>query len=228
MGQVKGDCTALMRKVGDLGSRTHDLPRRVGLQNTSHAVMAQRVEPKDSPDDFPTPPWATRALVEHVLKNVSDLAAMTCLEPACGVGHMAKVLKEYFGAVYCCDAYPYGYGHEQDFLTCPFEDRSFDWVITNPPFRLAMPFILRAIPIARCGVAVLARTVFLESVGRYTGTLSTAASFKICAIHGTCTDFAGTIGLRCNHSDGLRMVYLGKERDWSVTPYVGATVSPRT
>ncbi|MGH8525505.1 MAG: SAM-dependent methyltransferase, partial [Gammaproteobacteria bacterium] len=32
------------------------------MQNTSHAVMAQRLEPKDSFDDFPTPPWATRAL----------------------------------------------------------------------------------------------------------------------------------------------------------------------
>jgi hypothetical protein len=82
---------------------------------------------------------------------------------------MAKVLKEYFGAVHCSDAYPYGYGHVRDFLTCPYEDRSFDWVITNPPFRLAMPFILRALPIARRGVAVLARTVFLESAGRYTG-----------------------------------------------------------
>lgn len=28
-------------------------------QNRSHAVMAQRVESLDSPDDFPTPPWAT-------------------------------------------------------------------------------------------------------------------------------------------------------------------------
>jgi len=139
------------------------------LQNTSHAVMAQRIEPKDSPDDFPTPPWATRALVERVLCKASDLAAMTCLEPACGAGHMAKALKEYFGAVHCADAYPYGYGDERDFLTYPYDDRSFDWVITNPPFRLAMPFILRALPIARHGVAVLARTVFLESVGRYTG-----------------------------------------------------------
>ena len=139
------------------------------MQNTSHAVMAQRVEPKDSADDFPTPPWATRALVEHVLRKPGELPTMTCLEPACGAGHMAKVLKEYFGAVHCSDAYPYGYGHVRDFLTCPYEDRSFDWVITNPPFRLAMPFILRALHIARRGVAVLARTVFLESAGRYTG-----------------------------------------------------------
>lgn len=37
------------------------------MQNTSHAVMAQRIEAKDSPDDFPTPPWATRALCEYIL-----------------------------------------------------------------------------------------------------------------------------------------------------------------
>jgi integrase len=35
------------------------------MQNTSHAVMAQRTESLDSPDDFPTPPWATRGLIEH-------------------------------------------------------------------------------------------------------------------------------------------------------------------
>jgi hypothetical protein len=29
--------------------------------------MAQRVEPASSLDDFPTPPWATRALIEYVL-----------------------------------------------------------------------------------------------------------------------------------------------------------------
>jgi hypothetical protein len=31
------------------------------------AVMAQRREPPDALDYFPTPPWATRALFEHVL-----------------------------------------------------------------------------------------------------------------------------------------------------------------
>jgi hypothetical protein len=42
------------------------------MQNTSHAVMAQRTEPKDSPDDFPTPPWATRALIEHIFDARMD------------------------------------------------------------------------------------------------------------------------------------------------------------
>lgn len=138
------------------------------MQNTSHAVMAQRTEPKDSPDDFPTPPWATRALIEHILDK-DELASLTCLEPACGAGHMAKVLNEYFREVDFADAFQYGYGEIRDFLTHPYGRNSVDWVITNPPFRLAEEFVLRALGIARCGVAILARTVFLESVGRYKG-----------------------------------------------------------
>src|ERR1700688_2113805 len=137
------------------------------MQNTSHAVMAQRNESKDSPDDFPTPPWATRALMEHVLDEKETLGSLTCLEPACGAGHMSKVLWEYFGHVRSADAFDYGYGVVEDFLAQPFEARSVDWIITNPPFRLAEEFVLRALNIARCGVAILARTVFLESVGRY-------------------------------------------------------------
>jgi hypothetical protein len=137
------------------------------MQNTSHAVMSQRVEASDSPDDFPTPPWATRALLEHVLKDKRARKRQTCLEPACGAGHMAKVLKEYFASVTYSDAYQYGYGPVRDFLKEPYPSRSFDWVITNPPFRLAEDFLLRALDVARGGVAILARTVFLESVGRY-------------------------------------------------------------
>ena len=92
---------------------------------------------------------------------------MTCLEPACGAGHMSKVLWEYFGHVRSADAFDYGYGLVEDFLAQPHEARSVDWIITNPPFRLAEEFVLRALNMARCGVAILARTVFLESVGRY-------------------------------------------------------------
>lgn len=137
------------------------------MQNTSHAVMAQRIEARDSPDDFPTPPWATRGLIEYVLDNRESLSGKSCLEPACGAGHMARVLKEYFGTVWHSDAYDYGYGPIRDFLAYPFETNSVDWVITNPPFRLSEEFVVRALKIAREGVAILARTVFIESVGRY-------------------------------------------------------------
>ena len=69
------------------------------MQNRSHAVMAQRTEAADGPDDFPTPPWATRAFMEHVLVDEGAFDELTCLEPACGSGHMAMALKEYFGTV---------------------------------------------------------------------------------------------------------------------------------
>jgi hypothetical protein len=136
------------------------------VQNTSHAVMAQRHEPSDSLDDFPTPPWATRALAEHVL-DTAALRSLTCLEPACGAGHMAKVLAEYFAVVRASDAHTYGYGELRDYLVSPYEAGSWDWVITNPPFRLADEFVQRSLQVARHGVAILARTVFLESVQRY-------------------------------------------------------------
>ena len=137
------------------------------MQNTSHAVMAQRVEAADSPDDFPTPPWATRALLKHVLSPDEDVSTMSCLEPACGAGHMARVLSSKFRSVEASDAYPYGYGKIRDFLDHPYELNSVDWVITNPPFRLAEEFALRSLKVARRGVALLTRTVFLESSGRY-------------------------------------------------------------
>jgi hypothetical protein len=137
------------------------------MQNTSHAVMAQRTEAKNSPDYFPTPPWATRALIEYILDNQQELSKKVCLEPACGAGHMARVIKEYFGTVMCSDAFNYGYGPVRDFITHPFETNSVDWVITNPPFRLSEEFTIRALKVAREGVAILARTVFIESVGRY-------------------------------------------------------------
>ena len=136
-------------------------------QNTSHAVMAQRSEPTDSLDDFPTPPWATRALVEHVITRRDDDASLSVLEPACGRGYMSQALGEYFGAVTSSDIHDYGFAETRDFFKPAHAAGSFDWVITNPPFRLAEDFIDRSMLIARIGVAMLVRTVFLESVGRY-------------------------------------------------------------
>ncbi len=129
--------------------------------------MAQRAELKNSLDDFPTPPWATRALIEHVVVTKDTLGSMTCLEPACGRGHMSVTLAEYFKEVASSDIFDYGFGRVADFFKSKYPDRSFDWVITNPPFRLGEEFIRQSMKIARRGVAMLTRTVFIESVGRY-------------------------------------------------------------
>ena len=142
-------------------------------QNISHAVMAQRTEAADSLDDFPTPPWAVRAFCEHVLGGSNRLSKLSVLEPACGRGDMAQVLAEYFGEVSASDVHPYGFGGVQNFLDPYFDEGSFDWVITNPPFKSAEAFLDKALPIANKGVALLTRTVFIESIGRFERIFST-------------------------------------------------------
>tara|TARA_Y100000385_G_C13010303_1_gene601341 strand:- start:282 stop:941 length:660 start_codon:yes stop_codon:yes gene_type:complete len=137
------------------------------MQNISHAVMAQRSEKIDSLDDFPTPPWATRAFLEYILNGKNALSHQTCLEPACNRGYMSMVLEEYFMEVKKSDIFDYGCGDVKDFLLKSYKKDSFDWVITNPPFKAAENFIHESLKVARVGVAMLVRTVFLESLGRY-------------------------------------------------------------
>lgn len=135
-------------------------------QNTSHAVMSQRHEAGDSLDHFPTPPWATRALCEW-LADCRLLKGGTAWEPACAEGHMARPLAEYFGDVHASDIHDYGFGEVADFLWPT--DRRADWIITNPPFRLADQFARTAIERAREGAAMLVRTAFLEGGARHAG-----------------------------------------------------------
>lgn len=134
--------------------------------NRSSAVMQRRVEPHKSLDDFPTPPWATRALCEWLLGQGHDLRGMRVREPAANRGHMVAPLCEYFGMVEASDIHDYGVGFPvRDYLFGPMT--SADWIITNPPFRLAEQFIQRALETSDSGLAVIVRSAFLEGQGRY-------------------------------------------------------------
>lgn len=157
-------------------------------QNRSSAVMQQRIEPHHSLDDFPTPPWATRALCEWLQNDFDDIlhqndnpiapttGHLICREPAANRGHMVKPLREYFKHVEASDVHDYGAGFPvQDYLftitDCIFGEvkQTTDWTITNPPFRLAQSFIHYALETSKHGVAMIVRTAFLEGVGRYKG-----------------------------------------------------------
>ena len=138
-------------------------------QNTSHAVMAQRKEPKNSGlDAFWTPPWATRALCEWLESEKYDLDICEALDPAAGRGHMVRPLQEYFRLAEGSDIHDHGAGYKvEDFLTAPVWKIKPDFIVTNPPFRLTEEFALAALARADIGVALLVRTGFLESAGRY-------------------------------------------------------------
>lgn len=135
-------------------------------QNRSSAVMQQRSEPHSSLDDFPTPPWATRALCEWG-GGREMLSRLSCREPAANRGHMAGPLGEYFGSVDASDIHDYGVGYPvDDYLFGPIGPQ-VDWTITNPPFRLAEQFIERGLATSICGVAMILRSAFLEGIGRH-------------------------------------------------------------
>ena len=132
-------------------------------QNTSSAVMQQRGTSLAERDDFPTPCWATRALCEYVIGD--DMSQQSVHEPACNRGFMTRALAEYFGTVYASDIADYCGNAVEDFLTS--DGPGCDWVITNPPFKLAEQFIVKALTVASCGVAMLCRSSFAEGRGRY-------------------------------------------------------------
>lgn len=137
-------------------------------QNISTAVMQRRVEPPDSLDYFPTPPWATRAFMREILHaHARPLRFENIWEPACGEGHMACVLEEFGVNVLASDVHDYGRGHAVGSFVGEGLDvippwPECDWIITNPPFNLAVEFALRAIEEAKDGVALLLRSAWTD------------------------------------------------------------------
>jgi hypothetical protein len=138
-----------------------------GITRGFTAVMAQRREPPDALDYFPTPPWATRAFFQRVLPGLGIETIDRVWEPACGEGHMAATISEFVPCVVASDIFSYGYGTApHDFLhDAPLT--AADFIMTNPPFSIACEFTLRALELAAEGVAMLVRTQWIEGVGRY-------------------------------------------------------------
>lgn len=148
-------------------------PPEGGPINGGRSIMGSRREPDDSLDYFPTPPWATRALFEHVFPELGERAWSSIWEPACGEGHIAEVCREYCANVYASDVFDYGYGSVFDFLAKPGahpdEVTGVRWIITNPPFGdAALAFVEEAFRHAGTGVAMFFRSQWaVEGVERY-------------------------------------------------------------
>ena len=88
---------------------------RIAGGNTAYKRVAS--------DFYPTPPEATVALMDFL-----DLPKGTKIwEPACGQGHMVKVMEQMGYAVIGTDI-QFG----DDFLKALLMD--CEWIITNPPF----------------------------------------------------------------------------------------------
>lgn len=128
--------------------------------------MQQRKSSVNELDDFPTPPWATRAAMEILFKYYANYTD-SVWDPTCNRGYMVKVLRERFhGDIYASDIAQYGQNDIFDFSR-PTLIPDVDWIVTNPPFKLAELFILHGIFTANKGVMCILRTNFIDTVGRY-------------------------------------------------------------
>lgn len=112
----------------------------------------------EGPDFFPTPEWATRALIDN------EAFEGSIWEPACGDGAMAKVLEKTGCQVSASDLFDRGYGERDvDFL---LSARIVDNIVTNPPYNAAEGFVRAGVRQFRRKMALLLRLAFLEGANR--------------------------------------------------------------
>ena len=112
-------------------------------------------------DFYPTPPWATYALIdnEHFSGDI--------WECACGDGAMSNVLALSGNSIESSELYNRGYGEVGiDFLTT---NRRAKNIITNPPYNSAEGFVRKAVECTENKFALLLRLAFLEGVNRANG-----------------------------------------------------------
>ncbi|MBB4200611.1 hypothetical protein GGD83_004440 [Rhodoblastus sphagnicola] len=161
------------------------------MKMSSHAVRAQRVEPRTSLDDFPTPCWGTRSLVEEVLAQTDiGVPEGRVFEPTANRGYMSRPLKEYWPDVTTSDIFDYRpdpetidpQDHVGDFLAAgETVATTAEIIISNPPFKAAQAFITRALALPDWRlVAMLTRSSFVEGETRYHGLFADSPPQFIC------------------------------------------------
>ncbi len=126
--------------------------------NGGYKPTLKRFADLDGPDFFPTPAWATHALIDNE-EFVGDI-----WECACGNGAMADVLETTGNRVIATDLHDRGYGEGGiDFLETK---RVVPNIVTNPPYNAAEGFVHTGLKASTRKFAVLLRLAFLEGANR--------------------------------------------------------------
>ena len=112
-------------------------------------------------DYYATPPIA----VEWLLKY--EKFSKHVWEPTCGGGHISETLKKHGYHVKSTDKVNRGYTDTVilDFLECT--DKFNGDIVSNPPYNMSTPFVLKALELTSGKVAFLMKLQFLETIQRY-------------------------------------------------------------
>ena len=132
--------------------------RTLGASNHTDKERAEH-------DYYATEPKAVEMLLEM------ETFAPVIWEPACGEGHISKVLQAHGHEVISTDLIYRGFGDPEplNFLEETLDNFEGD-IITNPPYNVALEFIQKALDSVRVGrkVAMLLKIQFLEGKRRET------------------------------------------------------------
>lgn len=135
----------------------------IGLKDLSDfdSNKRQKVTLRQKQDYYATHPSVTADLLR--VETFSN----EILEPCCGGGYMAEVIKNEGYSVVASDLVDRGYGQGGvDFLTAYFPVGKYD-IITNPPYSNVAAFINKALEICKKKVAILMPLRYLSSMERF-------------------------------------------------------------
>ena len=139
--------------------------------NGAFKPTIKRFADLDGPDFFPTPAWATHALIDN------EVFKGDIWESACGDGAMSDVLAETGRRVISSDLFDRGYGEaDHDFLG---SWRRAPNIVTNPPYNAAEGFVQSGLERAGSKFALLLRLAFLEGGNRQRTIFSKAPPARV-------------------------------------------------
>lgn len=111
-------------------------------------------------DDFyPTPDRATLALLSV------EAFDGPIWEPACGDGAISRLLEQHGHETISSDLIDRGFGETGIDFLMEWRGRAPN-IVTNPPFKLAVPFVRKSCELTTGKVAMLLKIAFLEGIER--------------------------------------------------------------
>ena len=138
-----------------------------GNKRTTYVILgaSNHCEGDRQTEDY----YATDPIVINNLKESFEIPN-NIWECACGEGHLSKRLEELGHNVYSTDLIDRGYGEGNvDFLKTEELPEGIDCILTNPPYKYAMEFILHSLDLLNDGqyCIMFLKTTFLEGKKRY-------------------------------------------------------------
>lgn len=135
--------------------------------NGSNIAGGNPIRGRVANDYYATHTKSTKSLLE-----VFDII-YPALEPACGEGHISKLLD--FNKTVSSDLVDRGYGSVIDFLESDYTN--FNTVITNPPFNLFTEFLAKSLSVSNRYVVLFGKLQALEGRKRATYIQSTPLKY---------------------------------------------------